>query len=92
VGAAARKTRAVSEPATESESESESETIGAEESDSGLDGLDGHGVPKKKSGGGLDGLGPKKKKTGGARESGSGSGSGFRGLALQQRRGPGESR
>ena len=103
MGAAARKTRAASEPAraTESESESESETIGAEGSDSGLD---GHGVPKEtieaaesgsESGGGLDGHGgpkKKKKKTGGARESESGSGSGFRGLALQQRRGPGESR
>jgi hypothetical protein len=98
--AAARKTRAASEPAretteTESESESESETIGAEES-----GLDGHGGPKKKkigaaaeseseSGGGLDGHGvpEKKKKTGGAR--GSGSESGFCGRALQQTRCPG---
>jgi hypothetical protein len=97
--AAARKTRAVSEPAretteerrktggaTESEPVRAVETIEAEESGSergdGLDGLDGgHG-------------GPEKKKTDGARasESESGSGSGFCGRALQQRRCPGEYR
>jgi hypothetical protein len=93
--AAARKTRAASEPAretseerrktggaTESEPVRAVETIEAEESGSERGGgLDGHG-------------GPEKKKTDGARasESGSGSGSGFCGLALQQRRCPGESR
>ena len=97
--AAARKTRAASEPvseparetseerrktggATASEPVRAVETIEAEESGSergdGLDGLDGHGGPEKKSGG--------------ARASESGSGSGFCGRALQQRRRPGESR
>ncbi len=73
------------------------------ESDSGLDGLDGHGGPEKKtgtaaesgseSGGGLDGHGvPKKKKTGGARASESESESGGAPRAVQQRRCPGEYR
>jgi hypothetical protein len=74
--AAARKTRAESEPVRAVET-IEAEESGSERSD-GLDGLDGHGVPEKKSGG--------------ARASESGSGSGFCGRALQQRRCPGESR
>jgi hypothetical protein len=70
--------------ATASEPVRAVETGGATESGSergdGLDGLDGHGGPEKKSGGAR------------ASESESGSGSGFCGRALQQRRCPGESR